>query len=153
MDESLNWMAQNAHWLWWSAGVVLLAGEMLIPGGYLLWLGVASAVTGIVAWLAPSLGFAGHGIIFAILATVSIYVGNRFVYKQKQGTPTTDVNVSGKRFIGKKFVVVETIENGRGHVQVGDSRWLAEGPDAAKGTQVHVTAVEGTVLMVEPVGG
>lgn len=153
MELSLDWMIENAHWLWWSAGVVLLAGEMLMPGVYLLWIGLASAATGIVAWTIPSMGFAGHGIVFAILAIASIYIGNRFVYKRQPVAPLTDVNVNGKRFIGKKFVVVETIKNGRGHVQVGDSRWLAEGPDVAKGTQVYVTAVDGTVLVVEPVDG
>ncbi|WP_262695863.1 NfeD family protein [Kordiimonas aquimaris] len=153
MELSLNWMIDNAHWLWWSAGVLLLAGEMLVPGVYLLWLGAASALTGVVAWMLPSLGFAGHGLIFAALATISIYVGNRFVYKQSSDTHETEVNVNERRFVGKRFVVVEAIKNGRGHVQVGDSRWLAEGPDAAKGAQVHVTAVDGTVLVVEPVKG
>lgn len=151
MEETLNWMATNAYWLWWSAGVVLLAGEMLIPGVFLLWIGIASAITGVFAWMTPSLGFAVHGIIFAVLATISIYVGNRFVYKRATKELAKDINQGSKKFVGKKFVVAEAIENGRGHVQVGDSRWLAEGPDTPKGSQVHVIAVEGSVLMVEPV--
>lgn len=151
MEETLLWMTENAHWLWLSVGVVLLAGEMVLPGVYLLWLGLAAAVTGIYAWMAPGLGFEGHGLIFAVLAIISIYIGNRFFYQRSAEIDDAQVNVRTKKLVGQKFMVVEPIKNGRGHVRVGDSRWLAEGPDMPKGAMAHVTAVEGTVLMVEAV--
>lgn len=151
MDNYLDWMVENAEWLWWSAGVLLLVGEMLIPGVYLLWIGLAAAATGVFAWMMPALGYEIHGLIFALLAIVSIYIGNRFVYKSTQETGEPHVNLRGQKFVGRKFEVVEAIRNGHGHVQVGDSRWLAAGPDMAKGTIAHVTAVDGTVLVVEPV--
>ncbi len=149
MQDMMNWMADNADWLWWSVGVVLLAGEMVIPGVYLLWIGLASLVTGVIAWLIPEWGFAGHGIVFALLATVSIYVGHRFVYRQGTAVVDSEVNVRGKSFVGKTYEVVEPIKNGRGHVRVGDSRWLASGPDLKKGALAKVIAVDGTVLVVE----
>lgn len=151
MEDQILWMTENAHWLWWSIGVVLLAGEMLIPGVYLLWIGLASSVTGVFAWLMPGLEFEGHGIIFAVLAAVSIYIGNRFFYQRANTVSDTEVNMRGKSFVGQKLVVVEAITNGRGHVQVGDSRWLAQGPDLPVGAKVHVISVDGTVLMVEAV--
>ncbi len=149
MEETGIWMVENAHWLWWSVGVLLLAGEMLIPGVYLLWIGLASIATGVFAWLLPELGFEGHGLLFAVLSAVSIYTGNRFFYRRAATISDAEVNTSGKRFVGKNFVVVEQIKNGQGHVQVGDSRWLANGPDLPKGAMAHVTAVEGTILVVE----
>ncbi len=152
MEDSFIWMTENAHWLWWSVGVVLLAGEMLIPGVYLLWIGLAAAITGIFAWAAPGLEFEGHGLIFAVLATISIYVGNRFFYQRASTIADSQVNDRGKSFVGRQFLVVETIKNGQGHVQVGDSRWMARGPDMPKGTMVNVTSVDGTVLVVEATG-
>lgn len=149
MEETGIWMTENAHWLWWSAGVLLLAGEMIIPGVYLLWIGLAAGVTGVFAWLAPGLEFEGHGLVFAVLAAISIYLGNRFFYRRVDTIADSVVNARGNSYIGKKFVVVEPIKNGQGHVQVGDSRWLAQGPDLPKGALVHVTSVEGTVLVVE----
>jgi membrane protein implicated in regulation of membrane protease activity len=153
MDEYLDWMIGNADWLWWSAGVLLLVGEMLIPGVYLLWIGLAAAVTGFFAWMTPQLGFEIHGLVFALLAVISIYIGNKFVYKTSREIDDPQVNLKGQKFIGQRFLVVEAIRNGHGHVQVGDSRWLAAGPDMAKGSTAHVTAVDGTVLVVEPVEG
>ena len=45
----------------------------------------------------------------------------------------------------------EPIENGFGKVRVGDSLWRDTGGDAAAGTRVRVTGVDGVVLVVEPV--
>lgn len=149
MQETLNWMAQNADWLWWSVGIVLLAGEMVLPGVYLLWIGLASLVTGVFAWVFPGWGFEGHALVFAILATASIYIGHRFVYRPGSSVSNTEVNMRGSGYVGKTFEVVEPIKNGRGHVQVGDSRWLARGPDLEKGAIAKVISVEGTVLVVE----
>lgn len=151
MEDTMVWMTENAHWLWWSIGVVLLAGEMLVPGVYLLWIGLAATITGIFAWALPSLEFEGHGLIFAILATISIYVGNRFFYSRASTIAKSKVNDRGKSFVGQQFLVVEAIKNGKGHVQVGDSRWMAKGPDIPKGTMANVTSVDGTILVVEAV--
>lgn len=151
MFDSISWIFGEAHWLWWSAGVLLLAGEMVVPGVYLLWIGLASAFTGIFAWLMPGLGFEGHGLIFAGLSALSVYVGHNYFYAKREAEPEPVVNTRGNKHVGKIYIVAEPIENGRGHVTVGDSRWLAEGPDAAVGDKMRVIAVEGTVLVVEAV--
>ncbi len=149
MEDVMNWMAENADWLWWSVGVVLLAGEMVLPGVYLLWIGVASLVTGVVAWVVPEWGFEVHGMVFAAMATISVYLGNRYFYQKTGAIEDAEVNVRRKKLVGRTFEVVEPIKNGSGHVQVGDSRWLAQGPDLEKGALATVTSVDGTVLVVE----
>ncbi|MBL4837811.1 MAG: NfeD family protein [Kordiimonadaceae bacterium] len=151
MEEYLTWMAANADWLWWSAGVLLLAGEMVIPGVYLLWIGLASLVTGVAAWLMPEMGFEGHGLIFAALAAVSVFIGNHFFYKNTADDGEAKVNTRGQKHVGKVYLAAEAFENGRGHVSVGDSRWLAQGPNAKVGEKMRVIAVNGTILMVEAV--
>jgi membrane protein implicated in regulation of membrane protease activity len=45
--------------------------------------------------------------------------------------------------------VEDAIQNGRGKVRVGDTVWLAEGPDAPSGASVRVIAAKATVLVVE----
>ena len=54
----------------------------------------------------------------------------------------------GAQYIGRKVVVADAIRNGRGRVRVGDTIWAAEGEDAAEGTEVEVTGVNGIVLVV-----
>lgn len=151
MEEYFPWMVENAHWLWWSAGVLLLAGEMILPGVYLMWIGLASVVTGVFAWAMPGMGFDGHGLIFAVLAGASIYIGNQYFYKRRKEQPQTNINTRGQAHVGKIYTLASAIKGGRGHVQVRDSQWPAEGPDLPKGTQVKVKAVDGIVLVVEAV--
>ena len=50
--------------------------------------------------------------------------------------------------VGKKGVVTQALENGHGKVKLGDSVWLAEGPNLEIGTPVIVTAMRGTVVLV-----
>ena len=151
MEELFVWGAANAYWLWLALGLVLLAGEMVIPGVYLLWIGLAALASGLVAFFMPDLGFDGHGLVFAALGAASIYIGNRYFYSRVQEAGEPVVNTRGRAHVGRVYEVCTAIVNGRGHVTVGDGRWLAEGPDMPVGARVRVRAVEGTVLMVEPV--
>ncbi|WP_020400737.1 NfeD family protein [Kordiimonas gwangyangensis] len=151
MEELLTWGAANAHWIWWGLGLLLLAGEMVITGVYLLWIGIAGLATGLVAFFMPGMGFDGHGLVFAAFGAASIYIGNRYFYAKFEEAGDPVVNTRGRSHVGRTYVVCAPIINGRGHVKVGDSQWLASGPDAAEGTRVKVLSVDGTVLMVEPV--
>ncbi|WCL53640.1 NfeD family protein [Gimibacter soli] len=150
MELESGWLVANAHWLWWGAGLLLLAGEMVLPGVYLLWIGIAGIITGAFAFIWPGSGLEGQGVVFAVLAGASIYIASRYIYSRDTSSTVTSVNRKGQGHVGKVYVVVDAIANGRGHVQVGDSRWLAEGPDAAVGTPVRVVAVDGIVLIVAP---
>ncbi len=151
MEDYIPWMVENAHWLWWSAAILLLVGEIALPGVYLLWIGLAASVTGVFAWLFPGLEYEGHALIFAGLGTVSIYIGHRYVYGKNGPEEDMPVNRRGQNHIGKTYVVSDAIKNGQGHVSVGDGRWLAEGPDTDAGEKVRVISVEGTILKVESI--
>ena len=52
-------------------------------------------------------------------------------------------------FVGKSYVLETPIKNGNGSVRINDTIWKVQGADAPAGTWVKVTAVEGTVLLVE----
>ncbi len=60
-----------------------------------------------------------------------------------------DLNVRGAQYIGREFVVAESIKGGRGRIRVGDTLWQAEGEDAPEGSRVRVKSANDTVLMVE----
>ena len=62
-----------------------------------------------------------------------------------------DLNRRSAQLVGRVLAVEEAIAGGRGKVRAGDTLWPAEGPDMPAGAQARVTAVRGTVLLVEPV--
>ena len=61
----------------------------------------------------------------------------------------SSLNLRGQQYVGKTFVLEQPIAEGRGKLRVGDTLWSAEGPDLDAGKRVRVTAVKGTVLVVE----
>ncbi len=150
LNDIWTFITDHQATAWISLALLLLAGEMLLPGVYLLWLGVAALLAGLVALVLPDPGFALHGTIFALTAIVSVYVANRFFYGRDGEPEDNDLNQRGETYVGQVFEVITPIENGRGAVRVGDSRWLATGPDADIGTRMRVTRVDGTLMVVEP---
>ena len=50
------------HWLWLIAAALLAIAEMLIPGVFLIWIGVAALVTGVLALLLQGPDAAGVGL-------------------------------------------------------------------------------------------
>ena len=53
--------------------------------------------------------------------------------------------------MGRHFTLQEPVINGLGKIKVDDSIWKIEGEaDLPSGAQVKVTAVEGTILKIEP---
>ena len=49
-----DWLASlEPHWFWLSVGVALGVIEMLAPGFFLMWLGVAAIIVGLLSWVLP----------------------------------------------------------------------------------------------------
>ena len=44
-------------WSWWVLGLVLLAAEVVAPGVFLVWIGIAAILTGVVSLLFWEAGF------------------------------------------------------------------------------------------------
>ena len=75
----------NVYHVWWIAALVLIAAEMIAPGFFLLWIGIAAAVMGVVTWLLPGLGWLGQSILFAVLAVASCMLYWRLLRREQIG--------------------------------------------------------------------
>ena len=51
------------HYWWWVLALILIAGEVLAPGFFLLWIGIAAGVMGIVTWLLPGAGVLAQAVL------------------------------------------------------------------------------------------
>ena len=138
-------------WNWIFAGLAMLILELIAPGVFLLWIGVAAALVGGAVLLWPDMSLLNQLALFAGVSVVSIFVAKLVFRYGTPETDETDLNRAGAGQIGRVVVVEEAIRNGRGRVRVGDSLWNAEGGNAEAGARVRVTAVRGTLLVVEPV--
>ena len=138
------------HYLWWILALLLIAGEVMMPGYFLLWLGIAAAAMGVLLWLVPGMGLLLQAVLFAMLALAACLAYARWLRPRiERRAPGSDrLNRRGEQMIGQRYELVEAIVNGRGKVRVGDGQWLVSGPDLPLGSTVEVVAVDGTTLKV-----
>ena len=137
-------------WAWVVVGVGLLALELVVPGGVLVWLGVAGIVTGLAALFQP-IGLPFQFLLFGGLSLILIAGWLRY---QKGRTVPTDrpfLNRRADRLVGQVAVLDEAIANGSGRLALGDTIWRVSGPDLPSGRPVRVIGAEGATLRVEPV--
>ncbi len=146
MDDMIANLTPQMFWL--GLGLLLCAAEIVAPGFFLIWLGLAAAVTGLITW-ALGLATAFQVALFGILAIASVYGARRWLANNPITSSDPLLNDRGGRMTGEIVTVVEAIESGHGRVKVGDSVWTARGPDAAAGSKVRVTGSDGAVLLVE----
>jgi membrane protein implicated in regulation of membrane protease activity len=140
----------SVHYLWWILAVLLIVGEMLLPGYFLLWIGLAAAATGVVIWVVPTLGLLAQAVAFGVLAVAFCLVYVRLLRPRlSHAAPGSErLNRRAEQMIGQRYELVEAIVNGRGKAAVGDGQWLVSGPDLPLGSTVEVVAVDGTTLQV-----
>jgi inner membrane protein len=142
-----------AHYGWWLLALVLLGLEIMLPGYFMLWIGIAAAAMGLVLLVLPALSFLTQVAVFVLLTLVSCYCYWRFIMSAADG-PTDQplLNRRAEQCIGRRYTLETAIVNGQGKARVGDSLWLVEGPELAAGTAVEVVAVNGTTLKVRLAG-
>lgn len=137
-----------SHWMWLGLGLLMAIAEVAIPGVFLIWLAAAALITGIIAWLVP-LGLLVEVLVFAALAVVAVFIGRSYLRNNPIKSADPLMNDRGGRAVGQTVVVAQVIAGGSGKVRLGDSEWLATGPDAEPGTRMKVTAHDGGILVVE----
>ncbi len=147
--ESL--FAQLEFWHWLSFAMLLLVLEILSPGAFFLWLGIAAGSLALVLYIKPGLTWQNQIMIFALLSVASIVgwrIGRRFFPHQQV---ENHLNRRAEQYIGRTFTLIEPIVNGVGKIKVDDSSWRVRGVETAANTQVKVIAVDGVIFEVEPV--
>ncbi|MBN8887322.1 MAG: NfeD family protein [Rudaea sp.] len=140
------------HYGWWILAFVLIGAELLAPGYFLIWIGFAAAALGAVTFFTPELSLLVQAVLFAVLALISCFIYWRFVRKVvNESSDRPLLNRRAEQFIGQRYTLETAIVGGKGKVRIGDSPWLAEGPDLPAGAEVEVVGVDGTTVKVHAV--
>ena len=132
--------------IWLAAGMALLVAEVLIPGVFLMWLGIAALGTGVLLqWV--DMAFAWQVVAFALLAAIALGVGVRI--RPARRSATLNTQEAGLLNRSARVIAAGTHDI---RVRVGDTDWtarLARGvPPATVGEELRVVGVDGTTLIV-----
>lgn len=141
-------LADLSPWTWFVVGGVLLVAEIFAPGTFLLWLGIAALITGVIAsFLAPPIQVTL--VLFAIIAVVSVVVGRRVTPRAEKASDRPFLNQRAQGYVGRVFRLDEPIRDGTGRIRIADTVWRVEGPELEAGQEVRVISAEGATLKVE----
>ena len=135
-------------WLWVILAGLLGLAELHVPGSYLMWVALGAAVTSAAH---AAFGFSLEGQLAVFIAASALSCACGYFAYRRWGRRSSDVplNERGRAMIGAHGTVCESFVGGYGKVRLGDSVWLAAGPDLAEGTSIVVSGLRGTRLVVD----
>ena len=139
-------------WAWWILGIVLLVAEIVVPGNFLVWVGIAGLLTGLLSnlfWETSWWVWETQWLVFAALSALSLWLGRTWLSRHRGLTDEPTLNQRGASLIGRTADLIDPIHNGRGRVKIGDTIWMVSGPDLPAGSRVKVVASDGSNLKVE----
>lgn len=143
-----GFLAELGAWNWLIGGLILLGLEIIAPGAFLMWLGIAALIVGGLSLLI-GVPWQAQAIVFAVLAVVLVLLSRRFMAGRAKPHDHPHLNERAARLVGKTFPLVDPIRQGHGRIRVDDSTWAVSGPDLPAGTLVRVTGHDGVRLRVE----
>lgn len=132
----------NGYWIWWIAAAVLIGAELLTGTFYLLAIGIAAALGGVVAYLGASVpvqyGVAG------VLGVVLTVVAHR--WRLARGTPAPQPSLD----VGQTARVETWNADGTARVAYRGSTWDAELESSAvpRHETLYIVATRGSVLVL-----
>jgi membrane protein implicated in regulation of membrane protease activity len=143
-----DFIVQLGPWVWIVAGLILLGLELLAPGIFLIWFGIAALITGVLAFAADP-GWQVELVVFVALAVVAVLIGRRYFSPAREPGEQPLLNQRAARQVGMIHVLTDPIVDGQGRIRIDDTNWRIAGPDLPSGARVRVVAADGAVLRVE----
>jgi membrane protein implicated in regulation of membrane protease activity len=143
-------IAALGAWNWMILGAILFVLELLAPGIFFMWFGVAAAATGLIVFR-YDISWQWQLIWFCGLSLATVLFAVKYLRKHPLESERPLLNERAVQLVGHSFELADPIINGRGSIKTGDTIWRVEGPELPKGARITVVGADGTVLKVEPV--
>jgi membrane protein implicated in regulation of membrane protease activity len=134
-------------WNWLIFGFILMGLELLTPGVFLFWLGLAAFLVGIVSF-AIDPAWQMQILMFAVFAVAAVPLWRRMARAGPGAAGSPFLNRRADALVGRVFTLEKPIVDGIGTVRIDDTVWRVAGPDAPAGSRVKVVKADGARLTV-----
>ncbi|ACA11193.1 conserved hypothetical protein [Xylella fastidiosa M12] len=135
---------------WAAAALLLLAAETLIPGAFMLWMGIAAAAMFVGVLLLPDTSLLLQMFAFVVLSFVSIYLYRTWFRSVDHDSDHPLLNRRADQLVGRIIILDHAIVDGNARIKIDDTFWDITGPDLPIGTQIRIVALDGATLKVHP---
>ncbi|MEO8160663.1 MAG: NfeD family protein [Arenimonas sp.] len=136
--------------LWGCVALGLIVLEVMLPGAFMLWLGVAAGVVLALVLVFPGLGAVWQAVVFVLASLALIPVYRHFLRPLETPSKHPLLNRRAAQFVGQSFVLHSAIVSGKGRIKMGDALWTVSGPDLPAGERVRVVDADAMMLTVVP---
>ncbi len=148
----VEFLSQLESWHWFSLGILLLLGEVLGAGGFLLGIGIGALLVALTVTVLPGLSWQLQLVWFGVLSVVSTLVYWKRFRAINQATDQPLLNNRAERLVGRKVELLEPVINGKGKVQIEDALWTVLADEAIDaGSAVEIVGTQGMDLLIKPV--
>ena len=141
--------ATLGSWNWLIFGLILMALELLAPGIFLFWLGLAALLVGLLSFvLQPSWQL--QLLLFAVFAAAAVPLWRRLARRDNGASSSNPfLNKRADALVGRVFTLEKPIIDGSGTVRIDDTIWRVAGPDTPAGSRVRIVRADGASLTVD----
>ena len=135
-------------WNWLIFGFILMALELLAPGVFMFWLGLAALLVGLLSFtFDPSWQL--QILMFAIFAAAAVPLWRRVARSGNAVSKSNPfLNKRADALVGRVFTLEKPIIDGSGTVRIDDTIWRVAGPDSPAGSKVRIVQADGANLTV-----
>lgn len=141
-------LSKLGTWNWLILAVVLMAIETFAPGVFMLWLGLAALIVGLlsfgIAW-----SWQTQVLVFAVLSVAMVPLWRYYSGRNAKPTDKPFLNKRAEGLVGRVFTLEKPIVDGVGTVRIDDTIWRVSGPDTPAGSRVKIVSADGASLRVE----
>jgi inner membrane protein len=134
-------------WNWLIFGFIVMALELMAPGVFLFWFGLAALLVGLVSF-AVHLSWQVQLLLFAVFALAAVPIWRRLASSSGRADSNPFLNRRASALVGRVFTLEKPIVDGTGTVRIDDTIWRVAGPDAPAGSKVKVVQADGANLTV-----
>ena len=145
----IDYLVEWGKWNWLILGAVFFVLELLVPGAFMMWLGLSALLVGAISFFA-AWTWQYQLIAFAIFALASIPLWRHFAQRVEGQVDQPFLNRRADAFVGRVFTLEKPIVSGSGTVRIDDTIWRLSGADTPAGSRVKVVRADAATLVVEP---
>lgn len=137
-----------SYWYWLSLALILLVLEIILPGIFLIWLGLGSAAVGVFLLLFPHASASWQLAALTISMLAAVGAGLKWQAGTRKNQPN-QLNLGMSGYVGRTAVVSQSFVGGMGRVSLDGSSFPARSSDELEENQpVTISAVDGQTLVV-----
>ncbi len=138
IEQAFDWT-----WAWIIVGAIIAGLEILMPGMFLLWIGLGAVATGLVLARHPELPLAWQMLVFAVSMVSSIGLGLWIQRRSGRTRGSRFLNRELRAMIGQSYIATAPFTVGHGRIKVQDSSYAAVSDERIEaGEVVEVVAIE-----------